>query len=278
MQSIIVPTDFSPGAYNAARYALALAADVQATKIILYNAYQPYVSADPEMDVLLVQDITEFRTISEEGLDRMKEKMQVDLPASVQLEVVSDYSLISNGVISACQKYKAELIVMGITGAESKLEEAIIGSNAVDVAKNSKIPVIIVPANAEYEKLQKVLLAVDFKKVADTTPVTEIKKLLDATSAKLDVLHVEADARSAHIDLDDEKKIFNSLFNDYSPQYHFIESENFTDAINDFALNNNSNLIIVIPKKHGLFEGIFKRSHTKALVFHSHVPVMSIHE
>jgi nucleotide-binding universal stress UspA family protein len=278
MQSIIVPTDFSPGAYNAAKYAVALAADVQATKIILYNAYQPYVSADPEMDVLLVQDITEFRTISEEGLDKMKEKMQADLPGSIQLEVVSDYSLITNGVIGACQKYKAELIVMGITGAESKLEEAIIGSNAVDVARNSKIPVIIVPANAEYEKLQKVLLAVDFKKVADTTPVTEIKKLLDATNAKLDVLHVEADARSAHIDLDGEKKIFNSLFSDYSPQYHFLESENFTDAINDFALNNNSNLIVVIPKKHGLFEGIFKRSHTKALVFHSHVPVMSIHE
>jgi len=132
--------------------------------------------------------------------------------------------------------------------------------------------------NAEYEKLQKVLLAVDFKKVAETTPVSEIKKLLDVTGAQLDVLHVEADANSAHVDLDDEQKVFNSLFNNYNPQYHFIEHENFTDAINDFAINNGSNLIIVIPKKHGLFEGIFKRSHTKALAFHSHIPVMSIHE
>ena len=278
MQSIIVPTDFSPGAYNAARYALALAADVQATKIILYNAYQPYISENPEMDVLLVQEVTEFKKISEEGLGRMKEKIQAEVPSSIELELASEYSLIANGIIGACEKYNAGLVVMGITGAENKLEEAIIGSNAVDVARDSKIPVIIVPANAEYEKLQKVLLAVDFKKVAETTPVSEIKKLLDSTNAQLDVLHVEADARSARIDLDHEKKAFNSLFSNYNPQYHFIESENFTDAINDFAVNNSSNLIIVIPKKHGLFEGIFKRSHTKALAFHSHIPVMSIHE
>lgn len=278
MQSIIVPTDFSPSAYNAARYAIALAKDLNATKIILYNAYQPYISEDPEMDVLLIQDITEFRKISEEGLDRMKEKIRAEAPASIQIVLASEYSLIANGILGACGKYAAELIIMGITGAETKLEEAIIGSNAVDVARDSKIPVIIVPVNAEYEKLQKVLLAVDFKKVAKTTPVSEIKKLLDVTNAQLDVLHVEADANSAHIDLDDEKKVFNSLFNNYDPQYHFIESENFTDAINDFAVNNNANLIIVIPKKHGLFEGIFKRSHTKALAFHSHIPVMSIHE
>ena len=278
MQSIIVPTDFSPGAYNAAKYAIALAADLKATKIILYNAYQPYISDDPGMDVLLLQDITEFKNISEEGLDRMKDAIQAETPSSIQIELASDYSLIANGILDACKKYNAELIVMGITGAESKFEEAIIGSNAVDVARDSKIPVIIVPVNAAYEKLQKVLLAVDFKKVAETTPVSEIKKLLDVTNAQLDVLHVEADANSAHIDLDDERKLFSTLFDNYDPRYHFIENENFTDAINDFVVNNNSNLIIVIPKKHGLFEGIFKRSHTKSLAYHSHIPVMSIHE
>src|SRR5882672_4676787 len=120
MQSIIVPTDFSSSAYNAAKYAIALAIDLQATKIILYNAYQPYISEVPEMDVLLVQDITEFRKISEEGLDRMKEKIQAEVPSSIQLELASEYNLIANGIIDACEEYNAGLIVMGITGAENK--------------------------------------------------------------------------------------------------------------------------------------------------------------
>jgi nucleotide-binding universal stress UspA family protein len=49
-------------------------------------------------------------------------------------------------------------------------------------------------------------------------------------------------------------------------------------AINQFADDNNLDLVITIPKKQKLLEGIFKQSSTKRLVFHSHVPVLCIHE
>ena len=64
----------------------------------------------------------------------------------------------------------------------------------------------------------------------------------------------------------------------YQPQYHLLKGEAFTDIINQFATENNTDLIIVISKKHGLFEGIFKRSHIKQLAFHSHIPVMTVHD
>ena len=41
---------------------------------------------------------------------------------------------------------------------------------------------------------------------------------------------------------------------------------------------NNLDLVITIPKKHKLLEGLFKKSSTKQLVFDSHVPVMCVHE
>jgi nucleotide-binding universal stress UspA family protein len=277
MQSILVPTDFSPNAYNAASYAIALAADINATEIILYNAYQPYVSEDPELGVPLQTDMEEFKQISADGLERMKNILLKEASPSVQLKFESEYNIIAPGIIDACKNFNADLIVMGISSVENKLQEAIIGSTAIDVSKQSEIPVIIVPAETKYSKLKKILLAVDLKKSADSTPVAEIKKLLDATKAQLDILHVEANAES-EVNLDTEKKIIDALFSSYNPQYHFLQGKVFTDAINQFALDNNSDLIIVIPKKHGLFEGIFKRSHTKALAFHSHIPIMTIHE
>jgi nucleotide-binding universal stress UspA family protein len=278
MQAIIVPTDFSPNAYNAARYAIALATDFRATKVVLYNAFQPYVSEDPELGLPYQTDMDEFKQISEDGLMKMNDVLQQEMPPSIALEYESDYNIITGGVADACEKYNAGLIVMGITGGESKLEETIIGSNAVNVSKDSKIPVIIVPAEATYSGLKKVLLAVDFKKVAETTPVAAIKKLLDGTNAQLDVLHVETGTNDTEAALDTEKNIFNDLFNGYNPQYHFIKGETFTDAINQFAVENKTDLIIVVPKKHNLFESIFKRSHTKALAFHSHIPIITIHE
>jgi len=278
MQAIIVPTDFSPNAYNAARYAIALATDFRATKVVLYNAYQPYVSEDPELGLPYQTDMEEFKQISEDGLMKMKDVLQPEMPSSIVLEYESDYNIITGGVIDACKKYSADLIVMGITGGESKLEETIIGSNAVNVSKDSKIPVIIVPAEAKYSGLKKILLAVDFKKVAETTPVAAIKKLLDGTNAQLDVLHVEIGTNENEAALDNEKNIFNDLFSEYGPQYNSIKGETFTDAINQFAVENKTDMIIVVPKKHNLFESIFKRSHTKALAFHSHIPIITIHE
>ncbi|HEY2725844.1 MAG TPA: universal stress protein, partial [Parafilimonas sp.] len=181
MQSILVPTDFSPNAYNAARYAIALAADIKATEIILYNAYQPYVSEDPELGVPLQTDMEEFKQISADGLERMKSILEKETPSSVQLKFESEYNLLTPVIIDSYKNFNADFIVMGISNAENKFEEAIIGSNATDVSKHSEIPVIIVPAEAKYTSLKRILLAVDFKKSAETTPVTEIKKLLDAT-------------------------------------------------------------------------------------------------
>ena len=49
-------------------------------------------------------------------------------------------------------------------------------------------------------------------------------------------------------------------------------------GINDFVTEHQINLVITIPKKHGLFDRLFKRSHTKHLAFHTHIPIMCIHE
>lgn len=278
MQTIVVPTDFSPNAYNAARYAIALAGDIKASKIILYNAYMPYVPEDAELGLPLQVNMEEFKKMSETALVKMKNQLQQDLSPMAEIVYESDYNIIDNGILETCKKHNAELIIMSVTVSDSKLEEALLGSSAVDVARHSETPVIIVPHNVTYTKLKKVLLALDLKKVASTTPTYEIKKLLDATHAKLDVLHVEAHATETKTGFKSELELFNSLFSNYNLQFHFVKGETVADTINTFALENKSDLIIVIPKKHGLFDSLFKRSQTKALAFHSHIPVMSIHE
>lgn len=276
MQTLLVPTDFSKNAYNAARYAIALAADIGASKIILYNAYEPYVAEDPELGMPIQIDLEEFKKISNNGLAKMKEELQHELPAAIELVCDSEYNIVTSGITEACKKHHADLIVMGISIAGTKLEEAIIGSTSIDVSKESKTPVIIIPANAQYTGLKNVLLALDFKKTAGETAAAAIKKLLDDTHAQLDVLHVETN--KPHETKLSEQQSFETLFNEYNPRFHFLKGNSFTDTIDTFALENNTDLIIIISKKHGLFGSIFKPSHTKSLAFHSHIPVMTLHE
>ena len=62
------------------------------------------------------------------------------------------------------------------------------------------------------------------------------------------------------------------------PKYHFINEPVIEKGIIDFAEKNNLDLLIIIPKYHGLINRIFKYSHSKQLVLHAHIPVMSLHE
>ncbi|MBK9486552.1 MAG: universal stress protein [Chitinophagaceae bacterium] len=62
------------------------------------------------------------------------------------------------------------------------------------------------------------------------------------------------------------------------PTFHFIDNENTDEGIMDFAEKNQIDLLIVLPHHHNLLTGIFHKSHTKQLVLHSHVPVISIHQ
>jgi nucleotide-binding universal stress UspA family protein len=275
MNSILVPTDFSDTARNAGLYAVSLACELGIQKIILYNAYQAPMSADPSMPAVQLFDIDVLKKTSEEGLEQFEQEMRSSCTRPVLFERKAEFQLLTSGVEELCKQNTIDAIVMGITGG-SKVEEVLIGSNTISVAKHVTVPVFIVPNMARYRPIQRVVLACDFKKVVETMPVSAIKNLLELTRAKLHILNVTEKPSKA----DDkfESLLLETFFQGYGPEYHFVHDTHFTDAINQFADSNDIDLIITIPKKHGLFEGLFRKSHTRALAFHSHVPLMVIHE
>jgi nucleotide-binding universal stress UspA family protein len=275
MNSLLVPTDFSETAKNAGLYAVSLAADLGIQKIILYNAYQAPISADPSMPAVQLFDIDVLKKTSKDGLEIFRSQLQAACHKPMLFETKAEFQLLTSGVEQLCREEQVDAIVMGVTGG-SKVEEVLMGSNTISVAKHVTVPVFIVPHKATYVSIKQVVLACDFKKVVDTMPVTAIKNLLDLTKAKLHILNVSE--KQTKPDEQFESLLLDTLFNGYDPEYHFIHDTHFSEAINHFADANAIDLIVTIPKKHGLFEGLFKKSHTKSLAFHSHVPLMVIHE
>jgi nucleotide-binding universal stress UspA family protein len=166
---------------------------------------------------------------------------------------------------------------MGITGT-SKLEEVLIGSTATSVIKHTTTPVIVVPENATYTTIGNIMLATDYKKVAETTPVEPIKEILEATGAKLHIVNVYEGGEAIPTDKAYQQELLHSMLKDFNPEFHYESNDDFIEGINDFVDTHAIDLIITIPRKHGFFEGLFKESHTKKLAFHSHVPLMYIHE
>lgn len=278
MNTILIPTDFSETAKNATRYAVKLAESLDIKKLILYNAYQKPVSGDPMMDAVELYDIQSFKEISEEGLRNFKHEVEAFCLPGIEIITISEFNLLSSGVNEVCRDNNVDLIVMGITGSGSGLEERLIGSNTIHIAKHTTIPVIIIPAEAAFKPVNRIVLACDFKKVVETTPVDALKSILNATKAHLFVLHVDETGKSPSQESTFESLLLDTLLQGYNPEYHFVNNPDIVDGINQFAVEKQVDLIVTIPKKHGLFESLFHRSNTKKLAFHTDIPLMVVHE
>lgn len=277
MDTILIPTDYSDTSKNSAHYAVQLARQLSVKKIVLYNAYQQPITADPAMNAVEFYNLEDFRNISEEGMKNFVSELKAN-NSDIEFETICDFNILSNGIEDLCKNNPSiDLIVMGITGG-GKLEEVLIGSNTIHVAKHTNVPLIIVPADAVYKPITKVVLACDFKHVVETTPVEPIKQIIDTTQAKLHVLHIDHNNKDYDEETPFESLMLDTLLDGYNPKYHFVDNADFTEGMNEFVQQNNIDLIVTIPKKHGLFEGLFRRSHTKMLAYHTHIPLMVIHE
>lgn len=278
MKTILVPTDFSETARNAAVYAISFAKQLKAGKIILYNAFQTPVVTDPNMALVDVVDINELKKSSEEHLERFQAVLRPFCEGTdIEIETLSEYGMIAVDINEICENTKADVIVMGVTGA-GKLTESLIGSFAIDVARHSKIPVIIVPPGAYYSEIKEIMLACDFSKVVETTPVDPIRQILDETGSKLFVVNIDHKNKHFTPNTPFESLMLDTMLHQYNPEYIFLDDINFVDAVNKVALEKEVDLLITIPKKMGWFDSLFHKSHTKALAYHSHVPLMVVHE
>lgn len=278
MQTILVPVDFSSTSYNAARYAIRLAVQLNTERIVLYNAFELPVMANGGLTAPIVIDIEEIKSNSSKALQTMQEKLKAEFNnLSVAIETLNNYNTVLNGIKEAVTELKVHLIIMGITGGSS-IEQSLIGSNTIDVSRESKVPVIIVPPKAVFKQIQNTYLAYGLQYINESLPAKPITDFLFTAKSNFGILHVEKDASKKYTDNDFSGKPVNTAFAAFKPKHHIIYHTDFVEGVNNFTDNNLIDLLIIIPKKHGFFDRLFNKSHTKMLAFHSHVPIMVVHE
>lgn len=274
MKTIIVPTDFSVIADNAMRFAADMAKQIHASLLLLHVYQIPVAISEVPMPTVNVE---ELQKASEEKLKKLKEG----------LEMLSDYKLkiytearmgdVVDELQNVCDTVQPFAVVMGTKGA-TKLERVLFGSVTLTAMKHLEVPVMIVPPGSRYKPIHKIGLACDFKDVVAATPEKEIKTVVKEFNAELHVLNVDYQNQRFEASTPEESYLLHNMLAEMKPQYHFIEKENIEEGINEFAETNNLDFVIVIPKRHNLIDGLFHKSHSKEMAFHSHVPVMAIHE
>jgi len=275
MKTIIIPTDFSPAADNAVNYGVDMALAIDASVLLLHVYNIPIALGDVPVALLSVD---ELKNAAETNIAQLKNNL--DHVASGKLKIYTETRLgnVVDELEDLVKKIHPFAVVMGTTGL-SAVERTLFGSNTLTAIKHLACPVICVPKGKEYGNgVRKIGLACDFKEVVETTPVAEIKEFVKEFHAQLFVLNVDYDHHQHTADTPEQSALLQTALEEVHPEYHFITHKDIENGINEFAETHNLDLLIAIPKKHKLLEGLFKKSSTRQLVFESHVPVMCVHE
>jgi len=282
MHNILLLTDFSEVSFHAGQYAALLTRQLRSERLTLYHAYEinmPVQVAEipvtpgtypPEV---AIEDGDAQRSRSLQQLRLLYEKLRGIANEKTIMEYRAEEAALATSINDIAREVGADLIVIPITVA-GKLEQALIGNEAVRIADQSRYPVLIVPPEAKTGPVKSIVFACDLKKAQEGTPIKRLTKLLDDFKAPIRVVNVEHDRDNPPSSTFQHAALLDQWLKDYQPTYHSIDHADPAQGIIEFANAQNASLIIAIHKTRGFFEGLFHRSATHQLAYHTSIPLL----
>lgn len=276
MKKIILPTDFSDNAHNAALYALKLFKDQECTFYLLHT-YTPaiyqaeYVLHSPGQ--IGLGDIHQERTMTQ--LEEFQQKLENEFKNPKHtFKLHSAFNMLVDEVAEIIENENADLVIMGTQGA-SGAKEILLGTHTVHVIKKATCPVIAIPPNFEFEKPKEILFPTDFEIDYQKERLQQLLDIAKAHMASIEVIHVSAGYDLTEAQLENKQKL-DELLTSTAHLFHELPNQGVIDAINSFQYKKRMNLLVMVKNKHTFLERLFIEPIIKKIGFHVTIPFMVI--
>lgn len=274
MKKILVPTDRSKNANHALQYALNLFSGDKVEFVLFQSFDVPNYAADMPVPIDVV------------GAEEIQRELAADAKQIKEAYSESDFtfstkathgSLVVN-VEQLVEELGIDLIVMGTKGA-SGITAAIIGSNTADVIQAATCPVLAVPEDADVTKLpQKILFASDNKGISDSEILSPMLTLANKFGSHIHLMNVLDEGKLSTVDEAVAGLKLDHLLETISHTFHFENSNNKAEAIENYLNTHNIDMLAVVPRRNNFFDAIFHKSVTRKLALHTTVPLLAMHD
>lgn len=276
MKKILFPTDFSDVATNAFIHALEFAKKVKGELVLLHTFELPiydsqYFPANYNVIFESLQ-LAEFDMFKDEiaKLRAIAKNRQLDeIRISHRL---MDGNLIYN-IKRAIKEEEIKFVVMGTSGA-SGWEAFFLGTNAGSVISTINVPVLCVPLEAKFKKIQTIGFTTRYR-VKDRKALKDVLKIARKMEADVKCLYVKTENSDVS---EDTIKHWEKEFLGEPVQFFVTLSEDVKATILDFALFKDIDMLAMLTYKRNFFVDLFNPSLTKNITNNSNVPILAVHE
>ncbi len=281
MKTILVPTDFSHDSIQAFESAISLAKSNGAQIILLHvHKVVSIASVDSVAGIPVSYNISpeaEEAAMRAETkkLEAFAEKF-VDRGVSISTKIIKDYSPGSLDP-DLILEIPSDLIIMGTKG-HSVLENVIVGSNTLNLVRESDRPVLVVKKNPLAVQVTNMLIPTDFEPWSNNLS-KEILGFANAFGAKIHFCYVHLPGAVGFMTTQDVLKKAET----FAKKHHITDYT--VDLVNElteeqgilFCAEKRKADLIVMPT-HGRsgLERFFKGSVTENVLNDSHFPVLTL--
>lgn len=283
MKTILIPTDFSDNAENAAKYAIQLAKQSN-SKIVFFHATNlplPSTTDSVYFDETFMEDHRKglIKTLTQH-VNKIYKHLNIKRDESISKIAVRYALSLADAVEEFLDEQFVDIIVMGTHGA-SGLKKVFLGSNTAKIMDRVKVPLLAVPSNYHYKGIEKVAYASDLTKLK-----TEIKKVHDFAhyfNAAIEIVHTYPNfPENIDIESYDKTKVEDQLKKIVGYDKiqivlsKTIEDNAVEEGIDKYIKKHKPDVLIMFNHKRNLWQKLFEKSHTKSTIYNIHMPLLEI--
>ena len=269
MKTIIIATDFSAASLNASIYGLQLAKAVGAN-VILFNAYKIPSSASG-----IGVKVSRYDVMMQTDILLLAEAKKLD-PNGALMDIMCDEGSANQAIINIANEKKADLIITGMKGSGKSFKK-LLGSTATGLAKNTNIPLMIIPEDAKFANPGIIVFASDVF-LSDSQLPQELISFARIFNSKLYVVKVVKNKNEEWFEVAQTNQRPKRIVQVLDTSFQYPVDTDIRHALNEFIEKHKADLLVMTPHKHEWVERLFAKSKTTDMIFHTKIPLLVLPE
>ncbi len=270
MKKILCPTDFSDVADQAIAYAAKLSKKIGA-ELTLLNVQSVFS--------LPVEEVIKGKYLATEPilerLDKQSYQVMDVFKISCRSEVQASNSSLSDIILQRAKDF--DLIVMGTNGSDDYYE-FFFGSRSYQLAKESTIPVLLVPGGCGYQDISTLVVAFDYEHEQEF-PMKQLIEFTSLLKAKINIVQVKNHyTREVEVNSEDVQERTKMLYNLSDIEFDTLFSDEISSSINKYVLETKADALALCSINHSIITKLFHTSVIKALSANSGYPIFIFHK
>ncbi|MFC3560588.1 universal stress protein [Pedobacter jamesrossensis] len=283
MKKILIATDFSVAAEDAARYAIELARQIN-TEVLLINAAA--VNTDSPVEILW--PIEDYQTLIKRTDTRLK-NLSISLmdrtPATSEhtkawpkIGIKSDLGSVTDLLRETVQQKGIGFVVMGLSRS-GYMKRFILGSSSRDVIDSADYPVLFIPKGASFKPICKIAFATDLC-LDDMECIHALAAFASLMNAELVIVHVIGKNVDEGITgrIEAFMSELKNKINYERVYYENVYRVKVEDGLDWLKKHGETDLLVMIHRRNGVINDFVNGSHAQKMARQTNLPLLIMPE